>query len=255
VIILSDGLPSSDQSVSSYFQDYDGDCHDANGNLLTGKCGSYDMKKAYAYPGTDSVGTTPILTVTGGGSSSSVYLDDVAQALYEMDLRPDLAKATGEKNNITTYTVGSADPAFDPLLPGVNPLLKDTATQGGGQFFFSGDATTLADALDSITTDIISKISSSSSATANSAKLVSSAAVYQGKFDSSDWTGSLSMFPLGVSEDTNGNGILDPGEDKNNNGILDGGAIGTDLWNAAEHIPAYGSTSSRNILLPIRQRG
>jgi len=239
VIILSDGLPSADRDVSTYFQDYDGDCSGSNSSL----CTTYDMKKAYAYPGGN--GGTPNRSISSAGSESSDYLDDVAQALYEMDLRPDLAKINGEKNNITTYTVGFADPAIDPSIAGVNPLLRDTAIQGGGQFIYAADTTTLADALDNITSDIISKVSSSSSVVANSSKLDSGAAIYQGKFDSADWTGSLLMLPLGVSEDANGNGILDPGEDTNNNGILDGGAIGTALWNAAEHIPAFGS---RNIL-------
>lgn len=240
VIVLSDGLPSSDRNISTYFQDYDGDCSGA----LSSQCSTYDMKKEYAYPGTCSV-NHPATCVTGGGSNSSDYFDDVAQALYEMDLRPDLVKSNGEKNNIRTYTVGFADPAIDPSIPGVNPLLNDTATQAGGQFIYASDTTTLADALGNITSAIISKVSSSSSVVANSAKLDAGAAIYQGKFDSADWTGSLSMLPLGASEDMNGNGILDSGEDANSNGALDGGAVGTALWNAAEHIPAFGS---RNIL-------
>ncbi len=238
VIILSDGLPSADRNISTYLQDYDGDCSGSNSS----RCTTYDMKRAYAYPGGN--GASPNLSVSNAGSSSSDYLDDVAQALYEMDLRPDLTKSNGEKNNITTYTVGFADPAIDPSVAGVNPLLSDTATQGGGQFIYATDTTTLADALDNITSSIISKVSSSSSVVANSTKLDTNTAIYQGKFDSADWTGSLLMYPLGASEDTNGNGILDSGEDTNNNTKLDGGAIGNLQWNAAEHIPAF---DSRNI--------
>ena len=242
VIILSDGLPSSDRTISTYFKDYDGDCS----GTYSSNCTTFDMKKEYAYPGTCSVNHPTTCVASGAGSESSDYLDDVAQALYEMDLRPDLTKSKErEKNNITTYTVGFADPAIDPLIAGVNPLLEDTATQGGGHFVFATDTTTLADALDNFTSDIISKVGSSSSVVANSAKLDTGAAVYQGKFDTADWTGSLSMYPLGVSEDKNGNGVLDASEDTNGNGILDAGAIGTALWNAAENIPAF---DSRNIL-------
>lgn len=250
VIILSDGLPSSDQTISPSFADYDGDC---SGTRST-NCTTFDMKKEYAYPGSCSV-NHPAICAESGGSNSSDYLDDVAQALFEMDLRPDLAKTDGKKNNIFTYTVGFADPAIDPLIPGVNPLLNDTATQGGGQFRYSADTTTLADDLDKIATDITSKISSSASVVANSAKLDANSAIFQGKFDSADWTGSFSMFLLGASEDingngkldftdTNGNGVLDSGEpteDTNGNGVLDGGAISaTPVWNAAELIPAFG---------------
>jgi len=177
---------------------------------------------------------------TNGGE----YLDDVAQALYEMDLRPSLDSTlkanTHTKNNVTTYAIGFADSS----LNNTTSVLSNAAKVGGGKFYFAENANELASALDDTISDISSKIGSSSSVVANAAKLDANAAIYQGKFDSADWTGSLSMFPLGVSEDTNGNGILDTGEDANGNGILDGGAIGTALWNAAEHIPAFGS---RNI--------
>lgn len=252
VIILSDGLPSSDQDIGPAFIDYDGDCHNADGTYNSTKCSTFDMKNAYAYPGTNSV-TTPVKKVSGGGSNSSDYLDDVAQALYEMDLRPDLVKTNGEINNLVTHTVGFADPAIDPSIPGVNPLLKDTAAQGGGKFIYATDVATLTTALKNIATVITTKIGSASAVAANSAQLVSGSAIFQGKFDSADWTGSLSMIPLGASEDVNGNGVLDftdsnnngkwdigePTEDTNGNGILDGGMPGTASWNAAEHIPAF----------------
>lgn len=237
-IILSDGLPSSDRDISTYLVDYDGDCSGA----LSSNCTTYDMKKAYAYPGGN--GATPNLSVGSAGSNSSDYLDDVAKALYEMDLRPDLAKTNGAKNNLTTYTVGFADPAIDPSISGVNPLLRETATNGGGQFIYTANTSALADALDNITATIIGKVSSSSSVITNSAKLNSGTAIYQGKFDSADWTGSLSMFTLGVSEDTNGNGLLDAGEDTNGNGILDAAGIASAAWDAAGHIPAF---ATRNI--------
>ncbi len=174
-----------------------------------------------------------------------LYLDDVAQALYEMDLRPSLDTAkkteTASKNNVVTYTIGLADPALD----NTSSVLSHAATVGGGKFFFAEDSKALAAALENTIADISSKISSSASIVANSTKLDANSAIFQGKFDSADWTGSLSMFPLGASEDANGNGILDPGEDTNNNNILDGGAVGTALWNAVEKIPAF---ADRNIL-------
>jgi type IV pilus assembly protein PilY1 len=196
-ILLTDGLPNDvDSSISSLLQNYDGE------------------------------GTEP----------ADDYLDDVAQALYKMDLRPTLSKINTEISNILTYTIGFAD-----VTTSTSSLLPNTARQAGGQFIYATNITGVIDALDNFTSDIISKVSSSSSVTANSAQLDSGAAIYQGKYDSADWTGSLMMLPVGVSEDINGNGKLDAGEDTNRNGILDGGAIGTALWNAAEKIPAYGS--------------
>ncbi|MFI3135951.1 MAG: PilC/PilY family type IV pilus protein, partial [Methylococcaceae bacterium] len=82
------------------------------------------------------------------------------------------------------------------------------------------------------------------SVAANSTKLGTDTAIYQAKFDSSDWTGSFVALPLSSSEDINGNGLLDLGEDINNNNILDAGIIGGTQWEAAEKIPVF---SSRNI--------
>jgi type IV pilus assembly protein PilY1 len=173
------------------------------------------------------------------------YLDDVAKALNEVDLRPALDPAkkteTASKNNLVTYTIGLADPA----LNNSTSVLNNAAVVGGGKFFFADDSKALAAALENTIADISSKISSSASVVANSTKLDANSAIFQGKFDSADWTGSLSMFPLGVSEDANGNGKLDLGEDTNSNGKLDGGAVGEAIWNAVEHIPAF---ADRNIL-------
>ncbi len=215
VVLVSDGLPTQDDQISPSLQNY------LNGSL---------------------------------------YLDDVAKALYEMDLRPTLDTTkkteTATKNNLVTYTIGLADPTLN-----TNSVLSNAAAAGGGKFFFAEDAKALATALDDTIADIASKISSSASVVANSARLDSSSAVFQGKFDSADWTGSLSMFPLGNSEDVNGNGELDfvdtnndgdwdtgePTEDTNGNGKLDGGAVGTEIWNAAYKIPAFDSSPTRKV--------
>lgn len=255
VILVSDGLPNGDREVSPSLRDYTGDC--ATKNL----CDS-------APTSTTLAGTSTPLTSTGTlcGTGSPVqwynkackngtkagriyetggsdYLDDVAQALYEMDLRPSLdttLKAnTHTKNNLVTYSIGLADPGLQ-----AQSVLSDAATVGGGKFYFAGDSQALAAALDDTISEISSKVGSSSSVAANSSKLENGSVIYQAKFDSANWTGSFTAFPLGASEDTNGNGILDPGEDTNNNGKLDAGSIGAKIWNAAEKIPAY---ASRNI--------
>ena len=170
------------------------------------------------------------------------YLDDVAKALYEMDLRPSLdasqKASTNTKNNLVTYTIGLADTSIK------NSVLTTAAKVGGGAFFFAEDSKALAAALDDTIADIASQVGSSSSVATNSSKLESGAVIYQARFDSANWTGNFTAFSLFVSEDINLNGILDVGEDLNNNGILDAGGVGTKLWEAAEHIPNY---ATRNI--------
>ncbi|MEQ1739628.1 MAG: PilC/PilY family type IV pilus protein [Methyloglobulus sp.] len=233
-VLLTDGLPTQDLEIStnSYLRDYDGDCTLANGSLNTSLCTDYDKKKAYTYP----------------HSTSSDYFDDVTQALYEMDLRPDLRKPTKEsskaKNNLTTYVVGFADDDINPSVPGVNPLPKDAAIQGGGKFFYAGSEAELTGSLTRAFQFIRDQKSSSSSVAANSTQFQTNALLFQALFDSGDWTGNIRTFNL-ESEDLNGNGDLDQPpavavtEDTNGNGVLDNAVIGAVRWEAKDHMPAH----------------
>lgn len=222
VIHLTDGLPSSDRDISSntYLKDYDGDCSGSKSSQCTG---SHDMKKAYGYPGGN--GGSPNLSV-GAGNESSDYWDDVSLALFEMDLRPDLRvpdkEADGAKNNLTSYVIGFADDAINPTIPGVNPLPKDAAIQGGGKFFYAGSEGELTASLNRTIQFITEDLSSSSSVAANSTQFQTNALLFQAVFNSTDWSGDIRAFDL-LSEDTNGNGKLDVPEDVNNNSTLDVG--------------------------------
>ncbi|MGZ4960108.1 MAG: hypothetical protein ACXV7J_12700 [Methylomonas sp.] len=235
-VLITDGLPSSDRDIStnSYLNDYDGDCSGTHSN----ECTTYDMKKAYPYPGGN--GATPNLSVNNAGSNSSDYLDDVTQALYEMDLRPDLRnsyESKKAKNNLTTFVVGFADDAINPNLPGVNPLPRDAALQGGGKFYFAGSEAELSASLASAFSFIAEQSSASSSVATNSTQFQTDTLIYQAVFDSTDWSGNLKAFRI-LTEDLNGNKILDPGEDTNGNGKLDAGAIGPKIWDADALIPS-----------------
>jgi type IV pilus assembly protein PilY1 len=250
-VVMTDGLPSYDRNIASPLLDYDGDCAAAP-SLCTGV---HDMKKAYAYPGGN--GGSPSKDVTGAGSDSSDYFDDVTQALFEMDLRPDkrnyLKEASTAKNNLTSYVIGFADPAIDPTKPGVNPLPKEAAIQGGGKFFFAGSESELTGSLTRAFQFIQDQKSSASSVAANSTQYQTNAVLFQALFDSGDWTGNIKAFTLD-SEDTNGNGKLDSttdspaivtaNEDTNGNGVLDFATIGNIRWEAKDHIPV---TSLRKI--------
>ncbi|MGZ8199786.1 MAG: pilus assembly protein [Methylosarcina sp.] len=221
-VLITDGQPTQDKTISSYLQDYDGDCKNASP-----ACGSYDKKPNYTY---DS-------------SNGTDYFDDVSQALYDMDLRPDLTKTSGLKNNVTTYTIGMADDAINPTLPGVNPLLKDAAIQGGGKFYFAGSASELNASLNTAFSIITAQAASSSSVATNSTQFQTDTLIYQATFNSTDWGGHILAFRL-TTEDTNGNGELDSGEDVNGNGKIDAGDIGNEQWDAAVGIPP---PSARNI--------
>jgi type IV pilus assembly protein PilY1 len=251
VILVSDGLPNYDRQISPSLRNYSGDCSKTSPlcdstptstNLPSTALKNTGVTCSDGYNLACKNGTKVGRIYETGGSD---YLDDVAQALYEMDLRPSLATTqkanTNTKNNVVTYAIGFADPSLQTTPPSI---LSDAAKVGGGKFFFAADSKALAAALDETVSEISSQVGSSSSVAANSSKLESGSIIYQAKFDSANWTGSFSAFSLGTSEDVNGNGILESGEDSNDNGILDAGGIGAKMWDAAEHITAFGS---RNI--------
>ncbi|MDP2904122.1 MAG: PilC/PilY family type IV pilus protein [Methylovulum sp.] len=280
-ILLTDGLPTKDREISASLRDYSGDC--ATKNLCDSTPSGDDLDTFPTVPmlstgstcSTDATGTTGtdkyFLACQNGAKVGrkyenwgSDYLDDVAQALYEMDLRPDLIKpSAGYKNNLVTYTIGFADETLTEDLNGDgvldndlngngqldNSLLKDAAIRGGGKFYFANNLGELTDSFNNILSDISSKVGSSSSVAANSTKLGSDTAIYQAKFDSTDWTGSFSALPLSKSEDINGNGLLDIGEDDppngNGNGKLDAGVIGDKAWDAADKILSAGFVSRK----------
>ncbi|MGZ8218533.1 pilus assembly protein [Methylomagnum sp.] len=220
VVLLSDGLPSSDRNLSTPLRDYDSDCDAAHSCLAN----NYDMKCGFAYPGGNGT-CSPSKSVPNAGSESSDYLDDVAQALHEIDLRPDLTKPSNTyKNNLTIYTVGFADPAIDPSQPGVNTLLADTAAQGGGEFYYASSGTALGNALKSTVSAISGEVGSSASVATNSSRVEEGSTIYQAMFDSTDWIGSFLAY--GINTD----GSINP----------------TPLWNAAEKIPS--PYTSRTIL-------
>ncbi|MET0984067.1 MAG: PilC/PilY family type IV pilus protein [Steroidobacteraceae bacterium] len=158
-VLVTDGRPQGDQNISSYLEDYDGDCPGC----------SYDKKASQQYE-----------------SQGSDYLNDVAQALYEMDLRPGLVDPLGVKNNLATYLISFAD---DQAIN--DPLMQSTADQGGGEKFVAGNEAQLNAAFSSALASIVQRTASASSASVNSGSISSDTRIYQAKFNSSTWTGQL----------------------------------------------------------------
>lgn len=169
-VLLTDGRPQSDQGIaaSTGLTDYDGDCSGSSAK----NCDTYDRKKDQEYE-----------------SAGSDYLDDVALALKDIDLRPDLDDAAGAEvnNSISTYTIGFAD---DQVIG--DPLMQDTADNGDGSFLQAANASQLAGAFQAAALNIIQKReSAASSATFNMGSARSGSQVYQAKFKNKDWSGQL----------------------------------------------------------------
>ena len=175
-IMLTDGFPTSDGSIYSKLTDYDQDCTSAAETAGSYTCDSSDDTK------------------TNDNSSLEYdYWDDVAKALYEVDLRPDLNNQDGTPkiNSLATYTIGFADKQIETLK-----LIKDTATQGGGENYYAADSDDLKKILNDINAEIEGKSGTAAAVTFNSSTLSSQSAVYQALFNTQRWSGQLRSIPL-----------------------------------------------------------
>ncbi|GMG88583.1 hypothetical protein MNKW57_29040 [Biformimicrobium ophioploci] len=153
LVALTDGLPTNDSGVSALIADYDNDTESEE----------------------DPAGNTSV--------------DDVAAALFDIDLRPVLGNGEGEdvRNNIRIYVVGFTDEGSS-----AESLLEATAVQGGsGGLFRVPDGAQLANAIESTIGSIGDRVSTASSVAFNSTSLETGAVMYSAEFDSSDWTGKL----------------------------------------------------------------
>lgn len=192
-IVLSDGSTKDDNVLLSSspsldeknhpFRDYDQDCTTA---AVAASSPAYTCDVISDLSPTQT--TLDKKSLSSYGSDGSDYLDDIAQAMYEMDLRPDY---TGFKNNVTTYTVGFGNPSLTS-----DRLLTQTAEQAGGNFYYAADSASLLSSFQGAINSIIEQTSTSSAVTFNSSTLSSQSAVYQALYNTASWSGELNSFPI-----------------------------------------------------------
>lgn len=204
-VLLTDGRPQSDRNIPTELRDYDGDCDSSSDSFNGTACGNYDEKSDQGYE-----------------SAGSDYLDDVAKALHEIDLRPDMNDFDGNPvtNNIVTYTIGFAD---DQVIN--DPLMQDTAENGGGLFLQAANAPALAAAFATATGDIFERQGSAAAVGATSGSVRTGSRIYQGRFDSGDWSGELLSIP--INQD---------------------GSLASTEWDAAQKLTPAFVSGSRQIL-------
>ena len=225
-VVMTDGLPSVDRNnISSYLKDYDTDCDSA-----VPACDSYDRK------------TTSDYIYLADSQQPSDYFDDVAQALFEVDLRPDINDFDGNpvKNNIITYTIAFADQ--DALA---NKLISDAGTQGGGEAISASDGQDLIKKFTEVTNKILATTSSAAAVTFNTSSLGSDTAVYQSLFSTARWSGEINAFPI----------ILDS-TDPIKNGNVDFGCtpdVTSNCWSASTHIDNLAFDKVTSLFLDNRQ--
>ena len=187
IFAMTDGRPQNDRSFNNnnYMKDYDNDCAGVNKSncVSNGAAGSWDRKTARTYE-----------------TQGSDYMDDVAKALFDVDLRPDLTKPTpvapavAAKNNISTYMIGFADPAVQN-----DPLLINTARQGGGRFIAATDGPTLVDAFQSIISDALAKDAAAAAVAVTNAQITAGSVGYASSYNSGTWYGDLEAYSLDLS--------------------------------------------------------
>jgi type IV pilus assembly protein PilY1 len=184
---LTDGRPTYDRAFDNnrYIRDYDGDCSGSNRSSCErrGDADGYDRKLNRSYEGT-----------------GSDYMDDVAKLLFDVDLRPDLTKpapppgSPKARNNITTYMIGFADPAVQN-----DPLLNNTARQGGGKFIAATDGPQLVDAFRSVIADALAKDASAAAVAVTSAQITAGTVGYASSYNSGSWYGDLEAYSLDLA--------------------------------------------------------
>lgn len=186
-VLMTDGLPTKDQSISSNFQEYKGYCTDTPTN-----CSGGHGKHTKMLDAAGNVTTTDEFYET---SESSDYLDDVAAALYDIDLRPDLVPSSGSKtnkNNLLTYTIGFSDPML-----ATSSLLARAAKYGGGLSLTAGNANALTTAFQAAADDILAKDGAAAAvAVANAHVTNTDNASYSTSYNSGTWSGDVIAYPI-----------------------------------------------------------
>ena len=204
-VLMTDGRPQSDQSVSgvggvgaSSLCDYlgiVGSCPTSGANAFGQKAAAMTTGANAGYHVNGNNRQLHIGGVHEYESQGSDYLDDVAGALFDIDLRPDLVKTGGAKNNLYTYTIGLADEQA------INdPLLQETAAAGGGLFLTAANSSELVAAFETAANDILAKDGSAAAvAVANAHITNTDSAVYATSYNSGVWVGDLIAYPLNTT--------------------------------------------------------
>lgn len=180
--MMTDGRPNADQAFANntYLRDYDGDCSGINAASCSSG-GGFDRKNA---PRTYE-------------SQGSDYLDDVAKALFDVDLRPNLVAPPGKtkKNNLRTYTIGFAD--ADAIN---DPLLQKTADQGGGKRINAESQTELTAAFRQVITDAFANDAAAAAvAVANPQVSGGDGVGYASSYRAGEWYGDLVSYSVDSS--------------------------------------------------------
>lgn len=205
-----------------------GTCQEAFTIVMTD--GYYNGTFSYPVGNTDKNSSTDSSTWDGVpyADEYSNTLADIAMYFYERDLRTDLnddvpttEKDTAPHQHMVTYTVAfgvtgtlefskyscptncpgmTGKPAWPEPSTDKKKIddLFHAAVNGRGKFMTAGNSEALTKALVNVIGDIQNRVMTGASVSMNSQELKQDTKLYQGYFDSSNWTGNLKAFDLGT---------------------------------------------------------
>jgi len=212
----NDALISSDPMIYKHPAEYA--CAKNFVVLLTDGEPTRDTDAYYKVPALPDFAAATGRGTCTGSNNSGACLDDIAHYLQNTDINP---LVPGDQN-VTTYTIG-----FTVDLP----ILKDTATLGGGEYYLASDVKSLTAALTDIVTNIFDRdISFTAPAVAVNAynRTQNLNDLYVSVFRATDemrWPGNMKKYSIkeGEIRDANDNHAIDP-----NTGFFDDNA--KNIW-------------------------
>jgi type IV pilus assembly protein PilY1 len=226
IFAVTDGRPNLDRAFNSnsWMRDFDGDCANTLASTCVGEgaSSSWDKKKNRNYE-----------------DYGSDYMDDVAEALFRIDLRPDIPKPPPTasrplaKNNVVTYMIGFADPAVQS-----DPLLMKTAERGGGRFIAASDGPGLDRAFDQVISDAIALDAAAAAVAVTNAQITSGTVGYASSYVSGSWYGDLEAYSLELTTGLQNGGAQWSARDKLNAFVVANG-------HAARKIATYDGSRGR----------
>ena len=158
ILVVTDGMPTKDISVSAYLHDADNDGNDPSDCVTMGSPYGNDL-------------------------DCSDHVDDVAWWLANEDIN----KYVDGDQYAYTYVVGFNQDA---------QILRDTAENGQGKYFTAENAVELFTSIEYALQDILRRISAGSAVAVVSTERGTDDRLYRGKFMPVDWDGYLESYAL-----------------------------------------------------------
>ncbi|MDE2369680.1 MAG: pilus assembly protein PilY [Burkholderiales bacterium] len=137
----------------------------------------------------------------------------------------------GNNYDIQTYVVGLGDTVANPASVAT---LNQIANLGGtSQAYLASNQAALAAAFNSISVDIVAKTSAASAVSVNSGAWNNGTNLYQGRFNSGDWSGQLLEYPILGSGAVGANATWDAGQ-----------LLNANSWNNGRQILTYKASAA-----------